>query len=700
MLSRVIATVLARPRTVVFVWLLAALVSAAVTTSGVGQIGTLGYSVPGSGSARADALLARHIPGDSGTVIYALLSAHFSPSLTGSSAQAMAEQGHTELDRVVRLLRLQRDIASVQAATSIEEPRNRSDTPIDATMVVAIHLDGGVGAAEERVPGLEAGLRATGGRDVSATLAGGVIVARDYSIIARQGLSRAELIALPLTFIALLVAFLSILAAALPVGSAAISLAVTLTILRLVSLHTGLSVFAIDVASVVALGLSVDYALFVVTRYREQRQLTDSVEQALTVAMHTAGRSVLLSGLAIAASLTALLAVGVGLFSSMAIGGILASLVAVLAATTLLPATICLLGDHLDRFTLRPAAAAARRGTLWRWLARVVTTHPFHAAFASVAILLALAIPALSLQLNSHNVSELPRGEPMTRALEDISEQFGPGASGPLEVVTSNPTAARAMLSEDADVRSVSRPTAGSGGWSAMRVALESEPDSNTASAAIARLRHKLREIPGTTYIGGLTAGNIDLTARVASRLTLVVGLALAVGLVALTMGLRSIVIPIKSVLCSLLSVAATLGVLMLCFPSSDGLSFFVPPFIFALVFGLSLDYEVFLLGRVREAIGGGSSTRDSVSLGLIRSGRPITLAGLTVAIVFAAFALSPLLALRQLGLGLAIAVLLDVSVVRCILVPACVVLFGRWNWQFPSLPIGFRSGRTARIRG
>lgn len=683
-----VAIILARPRAVVAVWVLATCVSLAVAAGGPSDISNLGYSVPGSGSARANSILSRYIPGNAGSTMFALITARRPPHAASVSSAAVANavtaRQTGEITSTVSTLQQLPGVSSVEQVAVVSGAGREGEVPASRLAIDAIHLSVSQTSAESRIPTIEAALSKAAPRYTSFALVGGLVVSREYSTIARQDLARAERISLPLTFLALLVAFLSVFAAALPVALAVVSLLATLALLDLISLHAGLSVFAVNTASVVALGLSIDYALFVVSRFREERQSADTLEQALIQTMSTAGRAVIVSGLTVAVSLLALLAVGVGLFSSMAVGGIIASLSAVLAATTLLPATICLLGERLERFTLRPAAGAAGRGTLWRRLASVVTSHPLAAALASLVLLVTLAVPAHSLQLNFRNVSELPSQARMTQALDHISGQFGPGAIGPLELVTTNPVAVASLVEADRAVRLILEPSVGTGGWYAMRVILNTRPDSEAANAAVARLRRALHHVSGTTYIGGLTASNVDLTNRVAARAPLVIAIAVLVGLLALAAGLRSIVIPLKAVLCSLLSVAGTLGVLMLFFSSGGGLSFFVPLFIFVLVFGLSIDYEVFLLSRVREAVQAGYSTSEAVALGLVASARPIMLAGLTIATVFAAFALSSLDAFRELGIGVAIAVLLDVSVVRCVLVPACVVLLGRWNWWFP----------------
>ncbi len=679
--------ILARPRIVVVTWLLVAVLSGVIAVRGLGDIVDGGYSVPGSQSARDDEIAARYIPGNTGTTIYALITARAPPGVASSSTAAAARLAST-IGVVTQRLASAPRVESVEQVVDAARD-GEAGVPDEEAAIVSIRLGLSLASAEQALPAIENALDKASGRYLSSALIGPAVASYRYSMIARQNLARAELVALPVTFAMLLIAFLSAVAAALPVVLAAATVVTTLTALHVVSLQVGLNVFVLNTASAVGLGLSIDYALFMVTRFREERQAAKSIDEALLQTMQTAGRAVILSGFTIAASLSALLAVGVGLFSSMAVGGIIASLIAVAAATTLLPATIRLLDDRLDRLTLRPAARAARRGTLWRRLARVVTAHPIVALVTSVGILLALAFPSLSLRLDFRNVGELPSGDPMTLALDRVSAIFGPGAVGLVEIVTTKPEAVASVVRADDDVRGIWKTTAGSDGWHEIEVALKIAPDSDAANATITRLRQELYGIGGITYVGGLTAADMDLTDRVESRMPVVIGVAILVALVALAAGLRSIVIPIKAVLCSLATVAATLGILVLCFPSGSSgasLAFFVPLFIFVLVFGLSIDYEVFLLSRIREGVRNGGTIRDSVSHGLLMSARPITLAGLTVATVFATFSLSSLEAFRELGIGVAVAVVLDVTVVRCVLVPACIVLFGRWNWWFPSL--------------
>lgn len=371
----------------------------------------------------------------------------------------------------------------------------------------------------------------------------------------------------------------------------------------------------------------------------------------------------------------------------MAIGGVIAALVAVACATTLCPALIFILGKRLDRLSLAPAVKAAGRQTLWRRLASLVTRHPLPLAVVSITALAILALPLTSLRLDFRNINSLPEGDRTTQELARVSKLFGPGSVGPVVIMAKQQSAVQTILASDKDVKLIWNTTEGTGGWSDTRAILKTSPDSNASVNAVGRLRERFRRLNPPAYLGGVTGVELDLTDRVASRTLLVVILAVIAALVVLGLGLKSILVPLKSVLGSLMSVGATLGVLVALYPShggDSGVSFFVPLFLFVLVFGLSVDYEVFLLSRIREAVRAGESNKEAVRFGLVRSARVITLAGVAVASVFAAFSFSSLPALRQLGIGVAVAVLLDITVVRCVLIPSLVVLFGRWNWWLP----------------
>ncbi|HEX7292000.1 MAG TPA: MMPL family transporter [Conexibacter sp.] len=688
LLERVATLVVARPRSVVAVWALAATVGAVLASGLLGQLANRGFLVGGSESDRAAQVLSREIPGQRGTPLLAIVR--------GRGRDANLVDG-TAVRAVRRALRPVRGVLSVEGGGAAQQSRG-ADASGPQLMLVVFHVAAEPADAERKVEYYRAALARASTPTLTMRLFGSPVVTDGFARVARDDLQRSERIAFPFTLVVLLVAFVSVVAAVLPLLSAAIVLVVTFACLFLLGRDAGLSVFVTNTSSILALALSIDFTLFLITRMREELLEGRSFERAIVRTMTTTGRAVALSALTIAIALLALLAVGIDLFSSMAIGATIATVVAALAALTLLPALLRLLGPRVNWLKLDPVARAVRRATLWRRLADFVTRRPAACIVAGVALLLIAAAPLPSLQLSLRTVSSLPRDHPVRRDARTISDTFFPGAPAPVQIVTTNHAIPPALW-RDRGIAQTTGETNGRHGWFALKVVLGSLPDAAASRDTVARLRTLFREHPGTTYVGGPPAAALDLLDRVEARTPWVIALTIAIGVLVLCAGLRSIVIPLKAVLGTLLTVAATIGIELRLFPGDSGLEFFVPLLLFAIVFGLSVDYEVFLLSRIREAVLDGRSNAEAVREGLVRSARPITLAGIALATVFAALATSDLVAFQQLGVGLAVAILIDVTLVRCVLVPAGVVLLGRWNWWFfdaRSTAVGVRARRSA----
>ncbi len=660
-------------------WLLVSALCSVLAFAVFGKLSDRGYAVPGSDSARAASILEHRIPGRDGVELFAVVTRRHPVS-----------DWRDRAPRVVRAaLAGQEEVGHVKYESSSISYRGDSSTPSAGVVTVAIPLHVDAAAAEKLVPALRSRLDRAADRSTSISLTGGPVVSERYSSIAHHDLELAELAALPVILLVLLVAFQAVVAALLPLVLAGVTLLVTFASLDVIGSRIGLSIFVTNTATVLALGLSIDFSLFLITRFREELASGSTSDDALVTTMTTTGRAVLLSAVTIATSLVGLVVVGIDVFSSMAIAATVVTVLAASAALTLLPALICLLGDRVEGLRLGRVARAAARGTLWSALARSVTSHAALAAAASLAVLLVLAIPAGSYRLSFQTVQALPKHEPVRRASVSLG--------GPTTVVTRD-TIARvgALVSRDPAVQQIWDPTRGSAGWSSMLVILRDPPDSVASRHAVGRLRAVLPQRAGRTYVGGTTAAVIDLTHRITGRTPYAILLTVAFGFLVLVGGLRAVVIPLKAVLSTLLSVAATLGILLR-LSGADQLEFFVPLFLFAILFGLSVDYEIFLLSRIREAAVAGHDNREAVRRGLVGSARSISLAGLTLIIVFAAFATSSLGPFQQLGTGLAIAIALDITLVRCVLVPATVVLLRQWNWWFPGAErLGARSAAPA----
>jgi len=558
--------------------------------------------------------------------------------------------------------------------------------------------------AQRRVPAIRATLRRALAPYAHAEVVGRIAVFQRYSAVARSDLRRAEKISFPVILAMLLVAFLSAIAAGIPLLLAATALAVTYGALELLAHAMTLSVFVTNTASILALGLSIDFSLFVVARFREEIATGRETADAVRAVMTTTGRSILLSGVTVAASLLTLTFVGVKAFTSMAIGASLATAIATAVALTLLPAILGLLGPNIDRLSLRRLAARVADGRFWMRLGDAIVTRPRVWLGASLLVMLVLAFPIHSMHVDVRTLSTLPRDDPMRQTYDRVAGSFEPGAFSPIEVLTrGRSSGAEALILGDPGVSSVPNIVPSRTGWWHWRVVPSSLPDTAETEATVERLREGAAALPSRVIVGGQTAEALDLRSRIGARAPWVVLVTCLIGAAVLMYGLRSVVVPVKAMLTTLLSTAATLGVLILLDPGggpTGGLAFFVPLFLFATVFGLSVDYEVFLLSRVREAHLRGHSDDDAVRIGLAKSGRSITVAGLILAVVFLSLATSPLVPFQQLGLGLAIAVLLDVTVVRCVMVPAALVLLGEWNWWVPrgaSIRVGRRGRQPTR---
>jgi uncharacterized membrane protein YdfJ with MMPL/SSD domain len=680
--------VLRRRRLVVGLWVVAILAAMPLAGRLSDELSGGGYEVPGSDSERARTVLERKVLGsDEAQELFVVVPAE----LDGRAVGPIALRGRAA--DAAAALRGESRVRAVGA------PRI---SPNGRTALLPFVI---VGSFDEVMRAVD-DLRDQVGRVEGAEITGQAAVFDANAEIASEDLAKAESISLPITLAILVVAFLSVVAALLPIGLALVALSITFAALLGVTQVVETSVFVTNSALLIGLGLSIDYSLFVVSRYREEHARSGSVEGAVEVAMRTAGRAVLFSGLTVAISLASLLVVGVELFTSMAIGATLAALVAALTALTLLPALLAMLGPRVDRLSLRRAVRAAGRGTLWQRLAALVLRRRVASAVVSGVLLLALAAPLLDLNIGfPSTATRLPADDnPIAAATKRVERDFGGGALFPFEVLTrANPSRVAAIPEADPGIERVLPPVRGRDGWTRI-VAVGGSGDNTPASrATLDRLRATLDvRFPGT-LVGGQTAEGEDLADRIGDRFPLVVLAAAMLTFVLLFAAFRSLVVPLKAVVTNLLTVGATLGMLTLIFQwvgTSDSIAFFVPLFLFAVLFGLSMDYEVFLISRIRDEYLAGASNDDSVARGLIRSGRPITLAAIVMITVFAASAVSSLEPFQQFGVGMSLAVLIDATLARCLLVPAAMALLGSRNWWAPRFLSGTRPPQRAVSEG
>jgi putative drug exporter of the RND superfamily len=510
----------------------------------------------------------------------------------------------------------------------------------------------------------------------------------------------------------LLLAFGSVIAMLLPVAIAVAAVAATFGLLDLLSHLVTVPSFAPELAALVGLGVGIDYALFVVTRYRDALHAGSSPPDAVVAAMTTSGRAVVFAGSTVVLSLFGLFLLGLPFMYGAALGAIIAVLLVMTASVTLLPAALGFAGTGIDRLRVgrrhRQKISGSTEGFWWAW-ARQVQRRPWLAGGAALAVLAILALPFTALRLAFTDAGTNPGSYTSRQAYDLLAEGFGPGVNGPLVVTMALPgpggqqTAARlrADLAAQPDVASVSPPSFTPATTAAVLTVIpRTSPQDARTAALVNHLRNSVvpRDTAGTgasALIGGPTAAAIATPALIAARLVAVVVFVVVLSVLVLVAAFRSLLIPAVSALATLLSTAAAYGVIVAVFQwgwlgsgidngATAPVDPWIPLMLFALLFGFSMDYQVFLVSRIREEKRGGLPDAAAVAAGLARTGRIITSAAAIMICVFAAFVLGDLRILRVVGLGMAAAVLLDATLVRMVVTPAVLRLTGRANWWFP----------------
>ncbi|MBU6363431.1 MAG: MMPL family transporter [Acidobacteria bacterium] len=522
----------------------------------------------------------------------------------------------------------------------------------------------------------------------------------------------------------LLLAFGSVVTMAIPVVGALVSVGTALAVLAVLQAVTDVSDVGRTLAVMIGLGVSVDYALFVVTRHAQQVAQGVPVRESVARATATAGRAVVIAGGTVAVAVLGLAAAGIPFVTRLGQSAAIAVVIAVLAAITLLPAALAIAGSGLGRWRLpfvsgpRPVDLDAPPGKMHGWArwSLMVTRKPWPFLVGGLAVLLLLAAPVLRMELGQVDAGSDPPGSTTREAYHLISTGFGPGFNGPVQVVLEGPNAKRSAQAVAQRARDLAGVVAASAPVESpiadvalVNVVPAAGPASPRTSAMVEKLAQRLRPVagPGTrVYATGLTAVGVDLSDRVASRLPWFIGAVILISFVLLMFEFRSLLVPLQAAVMNLLSVAAAFGVVVAIFqwgilrdqigvPEAVAIEAWVPMMMFAILFGLSMDYEVFLLSRVREGWLDSGDPHRSVALGLASTARVITAAALIMVSVFMAFVLNDSVVVKMLGIGLATAVLVDATIIRLMLVPAVLSLCGRWNWWLPG-----RRGRDGGAAG
>ncbi|MFB9835858.1 MMPL family transporter [Actinoallomurus acaciae] len=531
------------------------------------------------------------------------------------------------------------------------------------------------------------------------TRRGGVIGTNaELSRQTSAGLARAEMISTPILLVLLVVIFGSLVSALLPLAIGGVAILGAFTALRLITLTTDVSTFAINIVTMLGLGLAIDYALFVVTRYREELRRTDSEREALVRTMATAGRTVAFSGITVAIALGGLLFFPQMFLRSMGLGGMAVVLVDMLAALTILPALLALLGRRVDALRFGRGPRKEKDRGAWSRLAGSVMRRPVAYATGSVLVLLVLGAPFLGIRFGSIDVRALPPGAEPRAVSATLDRDFSHGALSPIDVVVADDVAKADLNGYVGRLRGVrgvaGADVAGTGrGATHIAVRTSADPQSQQARDLVKRIR--ALPAPGRVYVGGQSAELVDLLSSLGHVLPWT---ALFVGVVTFALlfaALGSVVLPLKALVMNALSLSAAFGVMvwgfqdghlagLLGFTSTGAVEASQPVLILAVAFGLSMDYELFLLSRIREEWDRTGDNTAAVAAGLQRTGAIITNAALLLAIVIGAFTTSGIMFIKLIGVGLLAAVVIDATLVRALLVPATIRLLGRANWWLP----------------
>jgi putative drug exporter of the RND superfamily len=542
---------------------------------------------------------------------------------------------------------------------------------------------------------LKGKLHALGTRDVTVSLTGASGMWSDFNAANRTAMMKSELYSWPVTLAILVLAFGSLVAAGLPLLLTMLGLLASAGLLALLTHGFEISIWAMNFALMFALALGIDYALFVVHRFRGAYfGSKQSVRDAVAITMDTAGKALLFSGLTVFVSLSAVMLVPSPAFRSMALG-IMLSVAFVLAATlTLLPAVLAKLGPRVDSLALRWVHSGEHRSPRFaRWGERL-WRHPHIFGPAATLILLLLALPVFGLKTGMPSIKVVPTTDGSRVGYSQVQQAFGPGAPGALQIVAPRPEAAQvaAIAKHDPGIAQVSRPQPGGSGLALVQATPTSDPSSSTTGRTIDRLRSTL---PAGALVGGAAAENHDLERALAAKTPLVIGIVLALGFLLLLIALQAPLIAALGVLTNLLAVGAAFGIGRLIFQNGHGagllgfepqgfMDAWAPVFFFAMIFAISMDYTVFLLSSAKEHWDKSHDPKEAAIGGIAHSGRVIFAAAAVMVAVFFTFALSGPLPPKEMGVILGLAVLLDAALVRLVLIPTLLRVFGRYAWALP----------------
>ena len=592
------------------------------------------------------------------------------------------------------------------------------------TTVMAVLMTGSLADAElniEDVLGVIEEANASDGFRV--LMVGPASVSYESLEFAREDLEQGERFGIPVALIILLVLFGAVVAALAPIGLAVVAIAIALGLVALIGQVFELSFFVTLMVTMIGLAVGIDYSLFIISRFREEMRRGLSTPEAVAKTGDTAGRTVLFSGVTVMIALCGLLIVPFSFFQSLGIGAILVVLVALAATLTLLPAVLALLGPRINRLSLpfigagrlEGSAAAPSRDGFWEVTTRLVTRYPVISILVIGVPMVAVTLFYFQIQTGINGVDTFPEGSETREAFLVLEEhpKLSFGVANPLEIVIDgdigNPSVSAALDQLEASLAGSGisplpplRQISPAGDLALLQVIVPGEPSSHAAVDVVTAIREQHVPaafgdgVPATVHVGGVSGETADVFAIVERYTPIVFAFVLGFSFIVLLLVFRSIVIPIKAVVMNLLSVGAAYGILVLVFQKGVGtdllgfqhaevIDVWIPLFLFSILFGLSMDYHVFLLSRIRERYDQTGNNAEAVAYGLRETAGLITGAALIMVAVFGAFASGKTIINQQVGFGLAVAILLDATLVRSVLVPASMELLGSRNWYLPS---------------
>jgi putative drug exporter of the RND superfamily len=569
----------------------------------------------------------------------------------------------------------------------------------------------------DSIEGVVDSVEAVDGADGFAVdITGEFTVGLDFEKVSEEDLQQGELkFGLPAALIILLLVFGTVVGTLVPLTMALISIIAALALVAVIGQFFEVNLFVTNMLVAMGLALGIDYSLFIVSRLREEKAKGLPHGDAILNVSSTATRAVVLSGTAFSLALLGMFLVPTTILRSLALGAIVVAIVSICVALTFHPALLMVLRDRINELRVpwigkRVAESAGQEGRFWGSAVRAVVRYPAISLVASIALLLLATAPVLGLKLGASGPSSLPDDTQGKQGLIALEQDFATGATEPVEIVVDTQgvpapdeqlARLRTQIAQDRDFAAESFFVEEGEDVLVASIALNAEGASEEASAAIDRLRNDyvpeaFGESAGHVLVGGLPAENRDFFALIGDWLPIVIAFVLVLTLVLLTLAFRSIVIAVTAIAVNLLSVGAAYGILVLVFQEGfatnllgfgqvDRIEAWVPVFLFSVLFGLSMDYQVFLLSRIRERYTASGDTTEAIVFGVASTARLITGAALIIIAVFAGFASGELVSFQQMGFGVAIALLIDATLVRLVVIPAAMQLLGERNWYLPS---------------